>query len=99
MVEIDDLHDSKLGRRGPFAGPLPIRPLFFTKGDLDMYPTFADVLDLFHHHKPSEDDLKKIETVRSAGLAMAEVIWKNVPVRAERTLALRKIHETVMYAN
>lgn len=54
---------------------------------------------IFTYHKPSPEQLPKLEKLRAAALEFARVIEANVPNCADRSAAIRKIREAVMTAN
>lgn len=62
--------------------------------------TENDLNNLFRHHPPQSDmDVKRYERIRAAGLEFAKLILENTPGCGEQTLAIRRAHEAVMYAN
>lgn len=54
---------------------------------------------LFIHHPPSADRIKKHEGLREFAIQYARYIEENTPPSSERTLAIRKLQETLMWAN
>lgn len=61
--------------------------------------TLADVLATFDYHKPSDAQIGRIATVRLAAKTFAMVLWQACPETADRTAALRMVHEAMMTAN
>lgn len=57
------------------------------------------ILDTFDHHTPSADQIARILAVREACKQCAIYIYDNAPASADRTAALRKLHEAMMTAN
>lgn len=57
------------------------------------------ILDSFSYHKPSDEAAQRIENVRYVCRTAAVGIMANVPDSADRTVALRKLHEAMMNAN
>jgi hypothetical protein len=56
--------------------------------------------DIFSHHPPKNDDVVKAhEDVRTWIRAAAQMINSSVPESPEKTLAVRKLQEAMMYAN
>lgn len=53
----------------------------------------------FTYHPPKDQDLKKFEAIRNAGMNLAEIIVENTPPSADQTAAVRKVREAVMTAN
>lgn len=53
----------------------------------------------FEYHRPDMDQVARIETIRAGCKAMYDLITRNCPSIAERTLALRKLEEVSMWAN
>lgn len=58
-----------------------------------------DLERIFTYHAPKGDQATRYQTIRSAAKALAEVIVNLSPESSERTLAIRKIEEAVMWAN
>ena len=63
------------------------------------HPSDADVLATFDHHQPTEEQIARILNVRRACKDAARAIQLFVPPSADRTVALRKMHEAMMTAN
>ena len=53
----------------------------------------------FTHHPPTPEQVKQYETIRSSGRILALTIDANCPGSPEKTTAIRKIEEAVMWAN
>ncbi len=60
----------------------------------------ADTLGhIFKYHAPFGDQATRYQEIREAGGYLAQIITNLAPESEERTLALRKIQEAVMWAN
>jgi len=59
----------------------------------------ANLEKIFAHHPPGESQGRRHVEIRQAGLRLALRISDLCPDSAEKTLALRKIQEAVMWAN
>jgi hypothetical protein len=64
-----------------------------------MPPFEYDVDNIYTYHRPFGDQRERYVYIRNAAKALAQTILVQVPNSAERTLALRKIEEAVMWAN
>ena len=53
----------------------------------------------FTHHPPKDDQPLKYQSIREAGHDFAELIYLRCPDSRERSLAITKIEEAVMWAN
>lgn len=53
----------------------------------------------FTYHAPKGDQPRRYEQIRNAGREMAELIEDECPESREKSLALTKIEEAVMWAN
>ncbi len=53
----------------------------------------------FTYHKPFGDQPEKYITLRAYGKTLANAVLDNCPESRERSLALTKIEEAVMWAN
>lgn len=53
----------------------------------------------FAHHPPKEDQPERYASLRRYGTSLAEEILRRVPDSRERSLALTKVEEAVMWAN
>lgn len=58
-----------------------------------------DIDNLFRYHPPSEKQHERYSEVRRRGSTFARRIQEICPDSAERTLAIRKLQEVVMWAN
>ncbi len=57
------------------------------------------ILASFDHHAPDPDQVARISGVRAACKQCASDIMAHAPPSADRTAALRKLHECMMTAN
>lgn len=57
------------------------------------------ILESFDYHKPNDDQTNRIQNIRDAHKLLAFTIFKNVKNSADRTVALRKLHECMMNCN
>lgn len=57
------------------------------------------LLGMFDHHNPSALQIERILRVREACKECAGILFCNAPPSADRTAALRKLHEAMMTAN
>lgn len=64
-----------------------------------MIRTLNEALATFDHHAPNADQINRIQVIRSAAKAFVTRIWDNCPDSADRTVAIRKVHEAMMTAN
>lgn len=53
----------------------------------------------YSYHKPMEDTVKTHELIRNEGKRMAYVIEEECPTSREKSLAMTKLEEAVMWAN
>ena len=58
-----------------------------------------DVQKIFTYHPPKDDQPKKYEEIRSIARDYAKVITDLCPDSSERSIALTKLDECVMWAN
>jgi len=58
-----------------------------------------DLEKRFTYHAPTEGQPEIYETIRSYGKAMAIIIDTHCVDSVEKTLAIRKVEEAVMWAN
>lgn len=56
-------------------------------------------LESFDYHRPSEEQVERIAVVRRTCKAAARTLIETVQPCADRTVALRKLHEAMMNAN
>jgi hypothetical protein len=57
------------------------------------------ILASFDHHRPTEDQTARIETIRGVFKNTAWECFRSCPDSADRTAALRLLHEAMMTAN
>lgn len=55
--------------------------------------------NLFTYHPPTADDVPAYERIRNAGKALAQAIVEDTPPSRERSTAIAKVREAVMWAN
>lgn len=65
----------------------------------DYTPAEQAILDTFDYHRPSPDQSVRIESNRFAFKHAAFVVLRNCQPSADRTAALRQLHEAMMTAN
>lgn len=53
----------------------------------------------FRYHSPQPDQETRYRRIRAEGREFARTVLRNVPPSRERSLALTKIEEAVMWAN
>jgi len=53
----------------------------------------------FKYHSPKEGQNEKYETIRAKGKVLAAIVLNNCPPSRERSTAMTKIEEAVMWAN
>jgi hypothetical protein len=53
----------------------------------------------FKYHAPKEGQPQRYETIRDVAKGLAQVIAANCPDSRERSLAITKVEESVMWAN
>lgn len=63
-----------------------------------MGPTLDDTLLSMTNHKPSADAVAKVERIREAAMNLAIAIYRESEASRERTLAITKMEEAVMWA-
>ncbi len=54
---------------------------------------------VFTYHAPQHDQLARYQELRDAGKALAYMIDRMAPDSREKSLALTKLQETIMFAN
>lgn len=64
-----------------------------------MITTIPDLDNIFTYHAPKADQPKRYEELRSHAKALAVDIVKFCPESRERSLALTKLEESIMWAN
>jgi hypothetical protein len=63
------------------------------------YPVDADIFRRFHYHAPKGSQPTRYVKLREHGLALAELISESCPPSRERSLAITKLEEVIMWAN
>ena len=58
-----------------------------------------DIDSAFTYHAPKADQPGRYTEIRDNAKSFAKLIERNCPPSSERTLALRKLQECVMWAN
>lgn len=58
-----------------------------------------NVDNIFTYHPPKPGQQEKYGAIRNTAKSLAHLILAEAPPSAERTLALRKVEESVMWAN
>lgn len=53
----------------------------------------------FKYHAPTEDQIALYEKLRAQGLYLADIINDFCPESREKSLAITKLEETIMWAN
>lgn len=61
--------------------------------------TMEELINRFTYHAPKGDQPKRYEEIRRMALALATVVHGSCPESHEKSLALTKIDEAVMWAN
>jgi hypothetical protein len=59
----------------------------------------ADLVDRFTYHEPDANQPERYRAIRSNALTLAALINENVPESREKSLAITRLEETVMWAN
>jgi hypothetical protein len=59
----------------------------------------AEVMNAFCYHPPRGDQPKRYEALRNSGQELAFQILELCPDGRERSIAIRKLEEAVMWAN
>lgn len=55
--------------------------------------------NIFTYHAPKKDQLPRYEEIRATARQLAEVINHDCPESREKSIAITKIQEVVMFAN
>lgn len=55
--------------------------------------------NLFTYHPATDDQRQRYVSIRVGGKGLAKIMRDCCPPSAERTVAIRKVREAVMYAN
>ena len=58
-----------------------------------------DLLNRFTYHAPSERDVVDHESIRNFGLDLARILNDVLPDSREKSLAITKLEESIMWAN
>jgi len=58
-----------------------------------------DLLNRFTYHAPDERDVLNHEAIRNFGLDLARILNDLLPDSREKSLAMTKLEETIMWAN
>lgn len=58
-----------------------------------------DLENRFTYHKPKEGQQEKYRDLRAVGLSLSELINSHCPESREKSLAVTKLEESVMWAN
>lgn len=58
-----------------------------------------DLANLFTYHSTDVDQARRYEQLRGRGLQLAQLIVELCPDSRERSLAITKLRETIMFAN
>lgn len=61
--------------------------------------TLDDAMSLFVYHPATPDTAKQHAAVRDAFVNLLPELWDLIPDGPEKTLSLRKLHESLMYAS
>ena len=59
----------------------------------------ADFDNVYTYHKPQGDQPERYEFIRNEGKVLARLIRELAPYSRERSIAMTKIEEAVMWAN
>lgn len=62
-------------------------------------PSLYDLTTFFTHHPPHSNQVERYEDIRKMALGFANHIFENCPESPERTTAVNKLREVVMWAN
>lgn len=65
----------------------------------DQGPTFDDIDNMFTYHPPTPNDVVAHEDIRAAGRLTARAIVELAPPSRERSTAIAKLREAIMWAN
>ena len=61
--------------------------------------TMEELANRFTYHAPREDQVERYEEIRAKAMLFALEVYGSCPESRERSLALTKIEEAVMWAN
>jgi|PlaIllAssembly_1097288.scaffolds.fasta_scaffold139311_4 5-methylcytosine-specific restriction endonuclease McrBC regulatory subunit McrC len=59
----------------------------------------SQLLTWFTYHESLDFEIEQYQRIRTAALALAQVICDNTPEGADQSAAIRKVREAVMTAN
>ena len=62
-------------------------------------PIFAQIKNNFMYHKPKPGQPEKYEQLRSEGKILAMLIEESCPDSREKSIAITKLEEAIMWAN
>lgn len=62
-------------------------------------PGSIDLENVFTYHPPTGDQVETYQAIREGGKALAQLIDESAPNGPEKTLAIRKVQEAVMWTN
>lgn len=84
----------------PEEGPESVLPPLARGGLVNVGPGGnLDLNNLFTYHPPHGDQVERFALIRDAGFQLATIVAQNTPGSVERSTALAKIREAVMWAN
>lgn len=58
-----------------------------------------DLENRFSHHPPKGDQVARYQDIRNFGHSLARIVNEHAPDSREKSLALTKIEEAIMWAN
>ncbi len=61
--------------------------------------TMVELVNRFRYHAPKDDQLKRYEEIRAKAMSFALEVFRSCPEGREKSLAMTKIEEAVMWAN
>ena len=64
-----------------------------------MTVTQTEITRRFSYHAPTPQAVEKLRAIRNCGKLLGEMIVELCPAAPETSLAIRKLEETVMWAN
>lgn len=59
----------------------------------------SDIKNNFTYHQPKENQIERYAEIRARAMLFAEMIERECPESRERSLAMTKLEECVMWAN
>lgn len=63
------------------------------------YPAGCKFENIFTYHAPKADQPPRYEELRAAGKELAELIDQSCPDSREKTIAIERLEECIMWAN